>query len=67
MMGGGTILHEAIRLGANVIGYDIDPIPVLQKGEGDRRKASSGGKRRLSDDVIQSVRDLFRYLFIILD
>jgi len=30
MMGGGTTLHEAIRLGANVIGYDIDPIPVLQ-------------------------------------
>jgi len=30
MIGGGTILHEAIRLGANVIGYDIDPIPVLQ-------------------------------------
>ncbi len=30
MMGGGTILHEAIRLGSNVIGYDIDPIPVLQ-------------------------------------
>lgn len=30
MMGGGTTLHEAIRLGANVIGYDLDPIPVLQ-------------------------------------
>ncbi len=30
MMGGGTILHEAIRLGADVIGFDIDPIPVLQ-------------------------------------
>lgn len=30
MMGGGTTLHEAIRLGANVLGYDIDPIPVLQ-------------------------------------
>lgn len=30
MMGGGTTLHEAIRLGANVIGVDIDPIPVLQ-------------------------------------
>ncbi len=30
MMGGGTIAHEAIRLGANVIGFDIDPIPVLQ-------------------------------------
>ena len=30
MMGGGTTLHEAIRLEANVIGADIDPIPVLQ-------------------------------------
>ena len=30
MLGGGTTLHEAIRLGANVIGADIDPIPVLQ-------------------------------------
>jgi len=30
MIGGGTTLHEAIRLGANVIGYDIDPIPILQ-------------------------------------
>ena len=30
MMGGGTTLHETIRLGANVIGYDLDPIPVLQ-------------------------------------
>ncbi len=30
MMGGGTVLHEAIRMGANVIGADIDPVPVLQ-------------------------------------
>jgi putative DNA methylase len=30
MMGGGTTLHEAIRLGANVIGADIDALPVLQ-------------------------------------
>jgi putative DNA methylase len=30
MMGGGTTLHEAIRLGANVIGVDLDPIPILQ-------------------------------------
>lgn len=30
MIGGGTILHEAIRLGACVVGYDIDPIPILQ-------------------------------------
>ena len=30
MMGGGTTLHEAIRMGANVVGVDVDPIPVLQ-------------------------------------
>jgi putative DNA methylase len=30
MMGGGTTLHEAIRLGANVVGCDVEPIPVLQ-------------------------------------
>ena len=30
MLGGGTTLHEAIRLGANVIGADLDPIPILQ-------------------------------------
>ena len=30
MMGGGTTVHEAIRLGANVIGADLDPIPILQ-------------------------------------
>lgn len=30
MMGGGTTLHEAIRMGASVIGVDLDPIPVLQ-------------------------------------
>jgi len=30
MVGGGTTLHEAIRLGANVIGADIDPVPIVQ-------------------------------------
>jgi putative DNA methylase len=30
MMGGATTLHEAIRLGTDVIGADIDPIPVVQ-------------------------------------
>jgi DNA modification methylase len=30
MIGGGTTLHEALRMGANVIGVDLDPIPVLQ-------------------------------------
>lgn len=30
MMGGGTTLHEAIRMGASVVGIDIDPIPAVQ-------------------------------------
>lgn len=30
MMGGGTTIHEAIRMGANCIGVDVDPIPVVQ-------------------------------------
>ncbi|MFN2171114.1 MAG: hypothetical protein ACK2UF_06780 [Candidatus Promineifilaceae bacterium] len=30
MIGGGTTLHEALRMGANVIGADLDPIPILQ-------------------------------------
>lgn len=30
MCGGGTTLHEAIRMGANVVGVDLEPIPVLQ-------------------------------------
>ncbi len=30
MIGGGTTLHEAIRMGASVVGVDLDPIPVLQ-------------------------------------
>lgn len=30
MIGGGTTLHEAIRLGASVMGVDVDPIPILQ-------------------------------------
>lgn len=30
MLGGGTTLHEAIRMGASVVGADLDPIPVLQ-------------------------------------
>lgn len=34
MMGGGTTLHEAIRMEANVMGVDLDPIPVLQARAG---------------------------------
>jgi DNA modification methylase len=51
MMGGGTTLHEAIRLGANVIGADIDPIPVLQ------------ARASLSEISIQTLERNFSFFF----
>ena len=42
MMGGGTTLHEAIRLGANVIGADIDPIPIIQTRASPHRGRTEG-------------------------
>lgn len=62
MMGGGTTLHEAIRLGAGVMGVDIDPIPVLQARATltDRdSRALSAGFRRLFDQLQLEVGDLF--------
>jgi ribosomal protein L31 len=51
MMGGGTILHEAIRMGANVIGIDIDPIPVLQ------------AKASLTQSSLKHKKDIFSWFF----
>lgn len=51
MMGGGTTLHEAIRMGANVIGIDIDPIPVLQ------------AKATLSHIPFKDIIDAFNILY----
>lgn len=51
MMGGGTTLHEAIRLGANVIGADIDPIPVVQ------------ARATLSKATLEELRTAFRQFF----
>jgi len=51
MMGGGTILHEAIRMGASVIGIDIDPIPVLQ------------AKASLTQSSIKHKKDIFSWFF----
>lgn len=51
MMGGGTTVHEAIRLGANVIGADIDPIPVLQ------------AKATLSDISLRDLEKAFSVFF----
>src|SRR5690554_7290144 len=55
MMGGGTTLHEAIRLGANVIGADIDPIPVLQ------------ARATLSEVPLAQLEEAFRTLCAALD
>jgi putative DNA methylase len=51
MMGGGTTVHEAIRLGANVIGADIDPIPILQ------------ARATLTHVSLTSIRSTFRQFF----
>jgi putative DNA methylase len=51
MMGGGTTLHEALRLGANVIGVDLDPIPVLQ------------ARATLSGFPLASLEDGFKRLY----
>ncbi|HFC11379.1 MAG TPA: hypothetical protein ENJ56_00945 [Anaerolineae bacterium] len=51
MMGGGTTLHEAIRLGANVIGADIDPIPVVQ------------ARATLSDVALEATEKAFDHFF----
>ncbi len=63
MMGGGTTLHEAVRLGASVIGVDVDPIPVLQARATltDRPiKLLQTEFRRMYDKLVQSVGDLFQ-------
>lgn len=51
MLGGGTTLHEAIRMGANVIGCDIDPIPVAQ------------ARASLSDMSLLRLEDGFNHFF----
>jgi adenine-specific DNA methylase len=55
MMGGGTTIHEAIRLGANVVGADIDPIPVLQ------------ARASLADIPLRDLENAFRTLYSSLD
>lgn len=63
MMGGGTTLHEAIRLGASVMGVDVDPIPVLQARAtltGRPLAALQAGFDRLYQGVTAALGDLFR-------
>jgi len=51
MMGGGTTLHEAIRLGASVIGADVDPIPIVQV------------RASLTESSLQELQDAFDHFF----
>ena len=51
MIGGGTILHEAIRLGAHTIGADIDPIPIVQ------------ARATLTETSLYELRTAFRDFF----
>ena len=63
MMGGGTTLHEAIRLGASVMGVDVDPIPVLQARATLTewsQAALQAGFLSLYDTLAQSIGDLYR-------
>ncbi|HMT21096.1 MAG TPA: hypothetical protein PKE20_07625, partial [Promineifilum sp.] len=63
MMGGGTTLHEAIRLGASVMGVDVDPIPVLQARATltERPQADlQAGFLSLYGTLTQSIGDLYR-------
>ncbi|MBP6015887.1 MAG: hypothetical protein KA586_04145 [Candidatus Promineofilum sp.] len=63
MMGGGTTLHEAIRLGASVIGVDVDPIPVLQARATLTRRplvALQAGFDNFFESLVEASGDLFR-------
>lgn len=56
MMGGGTTLHEAVRMGANVVGIDIDPIPFLQL-QATLTVGDVGRKRRVFNDFAAGLED----------
>src|ERR1700693_3607212 len=61
MMGGGTTLHEAIRLGANVVGYDLDPIPVLQVRASLVRVSPAEAEQAFTEFLLPLERKLSRY------
>jgi len=63
MIGGGTTLHEAIRMGANVIGVDIDPIPVLQ-AKASLSQSSLKHKKDVYNDFIKALKNKLAPLFI---
>ena len=55
MMGGGTTVHEALRMGAKVIGCDIDPIPVLQ-AKASLSPSNPAARARVFDNFLAELR-----------
>lgn len=62
MMGGGTTLHEAIRMGASVVGIDVDPIPVLQT-KTSLTLVSLAHKKAVFREFFESLRQRLAYLY----
>jgi putative DNA methylase len=62
MIGGGTTLHEAIRMGANVIGMDIDPIPVLQ-AKASLFQSSLKHKKNIYNEFIEALKSKLAAFF----
>ena len=62
MMGGGTTVHEAIRLGARVVAYDIDPIPVMQ-AKASLTHISLDEKRKVFEDYYERLSEILSPLF----
>ncbi len=63
MMGGGTTLHEAIRMGASVVGVDIDPIPVLQ-ARASLSCVSLDHKRAVFAQYLETLRGRISHLYL---
>ncbi len=61
-MGGGTTMHEAIRLGANVIGADIDPVPIVQ-ARAALASASLAGLQSAFDHFFSRIYNKLRFYF----
>jgi len=62
MMGGGTTLYEAVRMGASVIGLDVDPIPVLMTKAG-LTYVPLDHKRKVFEEFLEALRGRLQPLF----
>ena len=61
-MGGGSTLVEAARLGAHVVGTDVDPLAALVV-RGELLKLDPKGFRRLADEWLSSLRRELAWMY----